>query len=88
VSDDDIGDIGDIGDSNESGDDLDEAGATALALEAARDAGYDPADYEDPEVGTDGVQWRAFFLGRSLRPGDHFEIVIDADGGTRIVHGR
>lgn len=63
--------------------------AREIALDLARADGRDPDAYEEPTVDREDERWIVFFQGRSLAPGNHFMVVVDAATGTgRLVAGR
>jgi hypothetical protein len=63
--------------------------ARQAAMDLARRDGRDIDAYEQPTVDREQDRWIVFFQGRSLAPGDHFMVVLDADTGAgRVVAGR
>ena len=52
-------------------------------------AGYDLADYAEPEVAQGDGGWSAHFQGQSGAPGDHFLVTMEDEGHrSRISPGR
>ena len=63
--------------------------ASEVARWLAVAAGYDLADYDDPEVTERDGSWTAHFLGRTEAPGDHFLVTLEHEGHrSRITPGR
>ncbi len=66
-----------------------EDAAREVARWLAVAAGYELANYAEPEVSQGDGSWSAHFQGLSGAPGDHFLVTMDEEGHrSRISPGR
>lgn len=74
---------------------IDKDRAVAIAIDAGRAQGYDPALYNlasvefATEAGSFRDMWRVYFeLKPPGRPGGHFTVYVARDGTPQLFHGK